>query len=293
MGASAPPTRRAKQVPRSTGPRTSRQPGWPQRIRELESGQRRARASNASRPGRSRSSPRRMPASMNAPARSRLQPGQGLEGRHWAWRSAPAAKTYTRAVPKKTMRRRSRATPKPATSPRFRRPTNARGKSKTVHAAIPTSKGIAGARRVTVSPDGKNLYVAGQNDHTVVELARVVPPSPVSPPVHEAGSATFVSSPPLVTPIIFNVPPPVLGTHRQRGARVWESARAATGYEQICAVVLFAADSLRVGHRSDERNGQRHNSRARRQDSDRRVLQWRVHPQAGRQRCRRRRTDRR
>jgi len=71
-------------------------------------------------------------------------------------------------------------------------------------------EGIAGARRVTVSPDGKNLYVAGQNDHTIVELARVVPPSPVSPPVHEAGSTTFVSSPPLVTPISFSVPPPVL-----------------------------------------------------------------------------------
>jgi DNA-binding beta-propeller fold protein YncE len=36
--------------------------------------------------------------------------------------------------------------------------------------------GIAGARRVTVSPDGTNLYVVGQNDHTVVELTRAVTP---------------------------------------------------------------------------------------------------------------------
>jgi DNA-binding beta-propeller fold protein YncE len=43
--------------------------------------------------------------------------------------------------------------------------------------------GIAGARRVTVSPDGMNLYVAGQNDRSVVELARAVTPavSGVSP----------------------------------------------------------------------------------------------------------------
>lgn len=38
-------------------------------------------------------------------------------------------------------------------------------------------KGIAGARRVTVSPDGMNLYVAGQNDHSIVELARAVAPT--------------------------------------------------------------------------------------------------------------------
>ncbi|HEV3319600.1 MAG TPA: IPT/TIG domain-containing protein [Solirubrobacteraceae bacterium] len=37
--------------------------------------------------------------------------------------------------------------------------------------------GIARARRVTVSPDGLNLYVAGQNDHAVVELARTVRPA--------------------------------------------------------------------------------------------------------------------
>jgi DNA-binding beta-propeller fold protein YncE len=45
--------------------------------------------------------------------------------------------------------------------------------------------GIAGARRVTVSPDGMNLYVAGQNDHALVELARAVTPS-----VSIVGSAT-------------------------------------------------------------------------------------------------------
>jgi 6-phosphogluconolactonase (cycloisomerase 2 family) len=92
----------------------------------------------------------------------------------------------------------------------FAAPFECVGKIEHTSCEITDVKGIAGARRVTVSPDGKNLYVAGQNDHTVVELARVVPPSPVSPPGPEAGSTTFVSSPPLVTPISFNVPPPVL-----------------------------------------------------------------------------------
>lgn len=40
--------------------------------------------------------------------------------------------------------------------------------------------GIAGARRVTVSPDGMNLYVAGQDDHSLVELARAVKPTVTS-----------------------------------------------------------------------------------------------------------------
>jgi hypothetical protein len=38
-------------------------------------------------------------------------------------------------------------------------------------------RGIAGARRVTVSPDGMNLYVAGQDDHALVELRRAVTPT--------------------------------------------------------------------------------------------------------------------
>ena len=59
--------------------------------------------------------------------------------------------------------------------------------------------GIAGARRVTVSPDGTNLYVAGQNDHTVVELARAVTPvvssvSPSSGPQSGATSVTLTGS---------------------------------------------------------------------------------------------------
>jgi DNA-binding beta-propeller fold protein YncE len=58
-------------------------------------------------------------------------------------------------------------------------------------------EGIAGARRVTVSPDGMNLYVAGQNDHTVVELARAVTPavsavSPASGPT-AGGSVVTIS----------------------------------------------------------------------------------------------------
>lgn len=38
-------------------------------------------------------------------------------------------------------------------------------------------KGLEGARRVTVSPDGTNVYVAGQSAHAIVELARTVKPA--------------------------------------------------------------------------------------------------------------------
>ncbi len=72
-------------------------------------------------------------------------------------------------------------------------------------------EGIAGARRVTVSPDGNNLYVAGQNDHAIVELARAVPEPEPAPKSEEAPK-----TPPLTTtvqavmaPLV--VPPPVLG----------------------------------------------------------------------------------
>lgn len=56
-------------------------------------------------------------------------------------------------------------------------------------------QGIAGARRVTVSPDGMNLYVAGQNDHTVVEIARAVTPevSAVSPASGPATGGSVVT----------------------------------------------------------------------------------------------------
>ena len=56
-------------------------------------------------------------------------------------------------------------------------------------------QGIAGARRVTVSPDGMNLYVAGQNDHTVVELARAVTPgvSSIAPATGPAAGGTAVT----------------------------------------------------------------------------------------------------
>ncbi|HEY2536060.1 MAG TPA: beta-propeller fold lactonase family protein [Solirubrobacteraceae bacterium] len=66
--------------------------------------------------------------------------------------------------------------------------------------------GIAGARRVTVSPDGRNLYVAGQPDHAVVELARAGEPPVEStcacaPPI---GNQTVVKQAP---PVV--VPPPI------------------------------------------------------------------------------------
>jgi len=43
--------------------------------------------------------------------------------------------------------------------------------------------GLSAARRVTVSPDGTNVYVAGQSSSAIVELARTVKPTaePVSP----------------------------------------------------------------------------------------------------------------
>jgi DNA-binding beta-propeller fold protein YncE len=43
--------------------------------------------------------------------------------------------------------------------------------------------GLDGARRLVVSPDGKDVYVAGQDDSAVVELARTPQPAkPTSPP---------------------------------------------------------------------------------------------------------------
>jgi DNA-binding beta-propeller fold protein YncE len=53
--------------------------------------------------------------------------------------------------------------------------------------------GLNGARGTVVSPDGTNVYVAGQDAHAIVELARVVVPSvsSISPPSgSEAGGTT-------------------------------------------------------------------------------------------------------
>jgi DNA-binding beta-propeller fold protein YncE len=71
-------------------------------------------------------------------------------------------------------------------------------------------EGIAGARRTTVSPDGKNLYVAGQNDHAIVELARTVPSSVELPVEPVSGAGPLATSIPsaIIPPAI--VPPPVL-----------------------------------------------------------------------------------
>jgi DNA-binding beta-propeller fold protein YncE len=72
--------------------------------------------------------------------------------------------------------------------------TNSEGKPPN-ECGTPGIHGIAGARRVTVSPDGMNLYVAGQNDHTVVELARAVTPqvSTVSPASGSYAGGTTVT----------------------------------------------------------------------------------------------------
>ncbi len=71
-------------------------------------------------------------------------------------------------------------------------------------------EGIAEARRTTVSPDGRNLYVAGQNDHAIVELARAVPEPEPAPKSEEAPKTPLTATvQPVAMPLA--VPPPVLG----------------------------------------------------------------------------------
>jgi DNA-binding beta-propeller fold protein YncE len=54
--------------------------------------------------------------------------------------------------------------------------------------------GLEGARRLTVSPDGTNVYVAGQSGHDVVEMARTVTPavSEIEPSSGGLGGGTTV-----------------------------------------------------------------------------------------------------
>jgi DNA-binding beta-propeller fold protein YncE len=68
--------------------------------------------------------------------------------------------------------------------------------------------GLEGARRVTVSPDGANLYLAGQNAHTIVELSRVRKPARIEPP--PVANTTVILAPAPVIPILTGVPPPRL-----------------------------------------------------------------------------------
>lgn len=66
--------------------------------------------------------------------------------------------------------------------------------------------GLAYARRLTVSPDGANVYVAGQSAHAIVELARA--PKPVVPPPGPGPSPAV--GPMFALPLIGSVAPPVL-----------------------------------------------------------------------------------
>ncbi len=112
-------------------------------------------------------------------------------------------------------------------------------------------------------------------------------------PTAKAASLVFpdVLAHPLVVPAVVSAPvlaktgnvAPVSGTVLVKAA----------GHEQICAAVLFAADPLRLGDRSDARNGERDHGGAGWKDADGRVLRRGVHPQAGRQRRRDRGIDRR
>ncbi len=69
------------------------------------------------------------------------------------------------------------------------------------------STGIAGARRVTVSPDGRNLYVAGQNDHSVVELVRAVPSPEPGPSETPKATSQIPAGKPATSPAVL---PPML-----------------------------------------------------------------------------------
>ena len=91
--------------------------------------------------------------------------------------------------------------------------------------------GIAGARRVTVSPDGVNLYVAGQNDHAVVELARTVKPAvsriDLTRGAPEGGEQVFIK-----------------GAGFAEGAKVFFGANEATGVTVHSANSIVATSPL-------------------------------------------------
>ncbi len=72
----------------------------------------------------------------------------------------------------------------------------------------PSANGLVGlkyARRLTVSPDGANVYVASQEDHAIAELARAGA-APVQPK-GEAKASIFVAP---IAPAAPVIPPPVL-----------------------------------------------------------------------------------
>ena len=89
-----------------------------------------------------------------------------------AWRSVPTARTCTSRASAKPPSPRSNAWNREA-SPQLPEPhecvtSNSSGCGKGSTELI----GLDGPRRLTVSPDGLNVYVAGQSASTVVELDR-------------------------------------------------------------------------------------------------------------------------
>lgn len=109
--------------------------------------------------------------------------------------------------------------------------------------------GIAGARRVNVSPDGKNLYVAGQNDHSVVELVRAGEPGgrvcACAPGgVRESGPPVIIST---------AVPPPVLARTGNVSPVSGKVLVKVPGSKQF--VPLTALRQIPFGSVIDARNG--------------------------------------
>jgi DNA-binding beta-propeller fold protein YncE len=149
---------------------------------------------------------------MNAPAEAGCSPARGLERALGVAISPGGESVYVSSAFEDDEAAFGRNAETGALTP-LAAPYECLGKAPYTKCETTGVKGIAGARRVTVSSDGKNVYVAGQNDHSVVEFLRQVPvvelpPGKESEPAAKSSTTSLVSS--LVSPAIKIVPPPVL-----------------------------------------------------------------------------------